>query len=47
MFDNESLLLAEIMSTTILKDFYFLNLRYFGRNDLLVHIKRFNDMMDV
>lgn len=47
MFDNKSPLLAEIMGTTILKDFYFPNLRYFGRNDPLVHIKRFNDMTDV
>lgn len=47
ILDNESPLSEEIMSTIITWDFWFPNLKYSGRNDLLVHVERFNDMTEV
>ena len=44
MLDDESLLSAEIMGIVIPRDFRFLDLKYSGRSDPLVHIERFNDM---
>lgn len=47
ILDNESPLSEEIMSTIISWDFWFPNFKYSGRNDLLVHVERFNDMTEV
>lgn len=47
MLDNKSLLSKEIMNTVIPRDFQFLDIKYFGRSDSLVHVKRFNDMTRV
>lgn len=44
MLDNESPLSEDIMSTVILRDFRFSNLKYLGRSDPLVLVERFNDM---
>lgn len=46
MLDDESLLSVEIMGTIIPRDFRFSDLKYSRRSDPLVHIKRFNDMME-
>lgn len=35
------------MSVVIPRDFHFLNLKYAGRTDPLVHIERFNDITGV
>ncbi|XP_024039304.1 uncharacterized protein LOC112097943 [Citrus clementina] len=47
MLDRESLLSAKIMSAVIPRDFRLLDLRYSGRTDPLVHIKRFNNITGV
>lgn len=47
MLDSESIILAEIMSAVIPMDFRFPDLKYARRTDLLVHIKRFNDITKV
>lgn len=47
MLYDESPLSAEIMDTVIPKDFYFPDLKYFGRTNPLVHIECFNDMIGV
>lgn len=44
MLDGKSPLSTEIMSVVILRDFRFLDLKYSGQTDSLVHIERFNDM---
>lgn len=45
MLDNESPLSEEIISTIILRDFRFSDLKYSGKSDPLVHVKRFIDMI--
>ena len=47
MLDGESPLAAEIMRAVIPRDFRLPDLRYAGRTDPLVHIKRFNDITGV
>lgn len=47
MLDNKSPLSKEIMNTVIPRDFRFLDIKYFGRSDSLVHVKCFNDMTRV
>ena len=47
MLDGESPLSAKIMRAVIARDFRLPDLRYSGRTDPLVHIKRFNDITGV
>lgn len=47
MLDSESPLSAEILSAVIPRDFRFLDLKYAGRIDPLVHIECFNDITGV
>lgn len=47
MLDSESIILVEIMSAVIPKDFRFPDPEYTGRTNPLVHIKRFNDITEV
>lgn len=47
MLGNESPLLIEITGITIPKDFCFLDLKFSGKSNPLVHIECFNDMIGI
>lgn len=47
ILDGESPLSEVIISTVIPRDFRFSVIKYFGKSDLLVHVKRFNDITGV
>lgn len=47
MLDNKSQLSIEIMSMTILRDLYFLDLKYLGKKiDPLMHIEQFKEQLE-